>query len=74
MATLKPKDKLQLKDKYEIIETIGDGGFGMVYSAKNSKSGELVAIKQFKREAFSSTAECRMYWEREVKLQVSTLY
>jgi len=68
MATLKPKHKLQLKDKYEIIETIGDGGFGMVYSAKNSKSGELVAIKQFKREAFSSTAECRMYWEREVKL------
>ncbi|RLI63329.1 MAG: hypothetical protein DRO88_10170 [Promethearchaeia archaeon] len=68
MSALKPKEKLQLKNKYEIIEVIGDGGFGTVYSAKNSKTGELVAIKLFKREAFSSTAECRMYWEREVKL------
>jgi len=68
MTTLKPKDRLQLKNKYEVIEVIGDGGFGIVFSAKNTKTGELVAIKQFKREAFSSTAECRMYWEREVKL------
>ena len=68
MATLKSKDRLQLKAKYEIIEIIGDGGFGTVFSAKNTKNGEIVAIKQYKREAFSSTAECRMYWEREVKL------
>jgi serine/threonine protein kinase len=60
-----PGDKIKLKNTYEILEVLGDGGFGTVYKGKNTKNGEICAIKLFKPAAFTSIAECRMYWERE---------
>jgi serine/threonine protein kinase len=68
MSQYKPGDKLQLNNKYEIVATLGDGGFGSVFEGKNQKDGKKCAIKFFKSEAFTSPAECRMYWEREAKL------
>ena len=39
-----------MKNKYQIIEVIGEGAFGIVYKCKNKKTDELVAIKKFKEE------------------------
>ncbi|MCF2138910.1 MAG: serine/threonine protein kinase [Candidatus Lokiarchaeota archaeon] len=65
MTDISNGEKLKLGQLYQIIEKIGDGGFGAVYKAKMVKTKKIVAIKQFKSVAFSSVAEARMYWERE---------
>jgi cyclin-dependent kinase-like len=35
-------------NKYELLETIGEGAYGIVIKARNKETGELVAIKRFK--------------------------
>ena len=35
-------------NKYEIIDQIGEGEYGVVLKAKNKETNELVAIKKFK--------------------------
>jgi len=37
-------------EKYEFLEQIGEGGFGMVMKAKSKSTGEIVAIKLISRE------------------------
>lgn len=32
-------------DKYDVLEKVGDGAFGLVYLACNKRTGELVAVK-----------------------------
>jgi serine/threonine protein kinase len=62
-------DKIKLgKNAYQIEGVLGDGGFGTVFDGKVQKDQKRVAIKQFKTQAFTSAAECRMYWERESEL------
>ena len=34
-----------MNSKYELIEPIGSGSFGLVYKGKNKRTGEYVAIK-----------------------------
>lgn len=51
-------------EKYEILETLGDGAFGVVYKAVNTNTKEIVAIKKFKNK-FYSFQECKNL--REVK-------
>lgn len=51
-------------EKYEILETLGDGAFGTVYKARNTQNNEIVAIKKFKNKFFSFE-ECKNL--REVK-------
>ncbi|EAY30259.1 TOMM system kinase/cyclase fusion protein [Microscilla marina] len=36
---------------YTLLEKIGEGGFGLVYKAKQSNTGQLVAIKVLKNDA-----------------------
>ena len=36
--------------KYKIIETIGEGTYGIVYKCKNTETNEIVAIKKFIEE------------------------
>lgn len=43
---LKPGTYLQ-GDKYRIIETLGNGGFGITYLAEHELAGRLVCIKEF---------------------------
>lgn len=38
-------------DKYQKIEKIGEGTYGVVYKARNRMSGELVALKKIRLEA-----------------------
>jgi len=38
-------------DKYRKIEKIGEGTYGLVYKAKNEKSGEIVALKKIRLES-----------------------
>ena len=38
-------------DKYQKIEKIGEGTYGVVYKAKNRLTGELVALKKIRLEA-----------------------
>lgn len=51
-------------DKYKIQKTLGDGSFGIVYKAVNTKTNEIVAIKKMKRK-FESWDECKQL--REIK-------
>lgn len=55
-------------EKYEVIETLGDGAFGIVYKAIHNQTKEVVAIKEFKRK-FYSIEECKNL--REVKSLVT---
>ena len=36
-----------MNHKYQIIETIGEGAYGIVYKCKNTETNEIVAIKKF---------------------------
>ncbi|MHA1519369.1 MAG: serine/threonine protein kinase [Promethearchaeota archaeon] len=65
MTGIQVGDKLKLNHTYQILEKVGDGGFGSVYKGKSLKTKKDVAIKIFKGAAFSNPAEARMYWERE---------
>ena len=66
---IKPGDKLKMKNNtYEVVSVLGDGGFGTVFKGKIAKNSSEVTMKFFKTQAFTSPAECRMYWERESEL------
>ncbi|RLC09232.1 MAG: hypothetical protein DRI24_22155 [Deltaproteobacteria bacterium] len=72
MSTIAKGTKLKLHSTYQVGKQIGDGGFGSVYEAKNVKTGQKVAIKLFKPDAFTSPVEARMYWERERDITKAT--
>ena len=50
-------------EKYQKIEKIGEGTYGVVYKARNRVSGELVARKKIRLEAehaaATERAKCR---------------
>jgi cyclin-dependent kinase 2 len=37
-------------DKYERLEKLGEGTYGVVYKARNTETGEFVAIKKIRLE------------------------
>lgn len=41
-----------LEDLYEIVGKVGEGGFGIVYSARHRRTGEVVAIKAIRKDKF----------------------
>ncbi len=50
----KPVPSRLLMKRYRIIEQIGEGGFGVVYKARDRKRGRIVAIKQITLAALST--------------------
>ena len=38
------------ENKYEIIAKIGEGGYGMIYKAREINTSNIVTIKQIKRQ------------------------
>jgi cyclin-dependent kinase-like len=53
-------------NKYEILERIGEGEYGVVLKGRNKETGELVAIKKFKED--DSDEENKRVILREVKI------
>src|SRR4029450_13486469 len=52
---------------YEIVSTLGAGGMGEVYRARDTKLGRDVAIKILP-DAFTADADPRPRFEREARL------
>ena len=55
-----------LDERYEIIETIGSGAYGVVVSARDSKTGQMCAIKKIEKAFEHSTFTKRTL--RELKI------
>jgi serine/threonine protein kinase len=55
-------------EKYQIIEVLGDGTFGVVSKAKDLETQEIVAVKKFKKK-YHTWDECKNL--REVKSLVN---
>ena len=55
-----------LDERYEIIDTIGSGAYGVVVSARDTKTGEMVAIKKIEKAFEHSTFTKRTL--RELKI------
>lgn len=51
-------------DNYELIEKIGEGGFGQIYKAKQLNTNQLVAIKFLTLSNEFDSAKRRRYIER----------
>lgn len=51
-------------EKYQILEELGKGTYGVVLKAKDTESGELVAIKKMFKK-YTTWDECKSL--REVK-------
>jgi hypothetical protein len=41
-----------LADRYQMLEELGSGSFGVVYKAIEKATGEIVAIKHVRRQPF----------------------
>ena len=37
-----------MQNKYEVLEVVGEGAYGIVYKCRNKETGQYVAIKKFK--------------------------
>ncbi len=57
-------------DEYVIQHVIGDGGFSTVYRAHDTQLDRLVAVKQFRSEAFAGNS-ARDWFRREAQLTAS---
>jgi len=49
-ATYKVSTLIHSMDKYTKIEKVGEGTYGVVYKARNNKTGEIVAMKKIRLE------------------------
>ena len=47
--TKKVKTKFEIDKKYEIIDSVGQGAYGVVVAAKDKSTGEMVAIKKIEK-------------------------
>ncbi len=48
---------VRLDDRYELLERIGAGGFGEVFRARQTSTGQIVAVKLLRRELLAQTGD-----------------
>ena len=51
-------------DNYENLSKIGEGTYGVVYKAVESRSGKLVALKKIRLDSFVFMASLRVVREQ----------
>ena len=56
-------------ERYEILEKIGEGGFAIVYRARDTKLGRLVALKELRPVLLHDTDWVRRF-RREARTTV----
>lgn len=56
-----------LADRYELGALIGEGGMGTVYQAKDTRTGETVAVKQLRRDVLSVQPDLVERFSREAE-------
>ncbi len=61
---------LGLTDDFEILEKIGEGGFGVVHRARQRSLDRIVAIKSMRPDCFENTDQ-RQRFEREARMASS---
>jgi serine/threonine protein kinase len=54
-------------ENYILNEIIGSGQYGKVYSAKNMKNDQIVAIKVIKKEKFKETPKLNEFLMNEIQ-------
>ena len=68
-------------NKYEVMEVVGEGAYGVVLKCRNKDTGGVVAVKKFKEsdgEVHRRTdPDCstwpRQYWYQSVYILVQTM-
>lgn len=55
--------------KYEVLNTLGEGGFGVVYLVYSHEVESLLALKTF-RDMYLADAQVRLRFEREARIWV----
>jgi len=57
-----------LADRYEVLGTLGKGGMGVVYRARDRQLDEVVALKLLRAEALASEPTLLERFKQEIKL------
>lgn len=57
-----------IDDRYEVLEELGRGGFGVVLKARQKATGQLVAIKRMLTTEIASDEEHQRRFKREMEL------
>ena len=66
-ASPQPKSLRVIDGKYEVLRPIGEGGMGVVYEARHTKTARRVALKEIVGDATRKDAQLLERFQREVR-------